>query len=596
MKQAGDAAGRAIGWGIIGCGDVVARKSGPAIASLPNQNIVAVMRRDATAAARFAERFAVPRWTTDAAALIADTGVDAVYIATPPAHHLEYAEAVAAAGKPCLIEKPAGRSEYECRRIVEVFRHAGVPLYVAYYRRDLEKFQAVKRIVASGQLGSIVAINYRFAKPADPGDWRQQPERSGGGRFFDLAGHVLDLFDDWFGPLELTGSAVANRLPGHDTEDAVTLSFRTPDGAVGTASWNFAAPSHVDELVVDGLAGRVRLAAMAPGGAVRVEPTDAALTRASRSRGERAWRQLKARLHVPTRRTVRFGRERQVHAPMFERIAGDLLARNAPATPTAALRTSALLNAALSDHYGGRCGAFWETRGQWRSLRRRAERDVQAAAGYRLTPAEVAQFDARGFIGPFRCDADWQHVIVPIKKGTNLHLGDPATFDVCAHPSIACRADQLLGSRGIALFKSRFVVKLPAGGATVAWHQDVGDTNGGYFPDGEPVPSITCWLALDRASAASGALRVIPGTHKHLYGDYRARLRARLVEDGAINEELLNEAVTLELEAGEFYLFHSWVLHGSPPNATSARRAGLNARFVRRGDEYERDCVYLSLG
>jgi ectoine hydroxylase-related dioxygenase (phytanoyl-CoA dioxygenase family) len=248
----------------------------------------------------------------------------------------------------------------------------------------------------------------------------------------------------------------------------------------------------------------------------------------------------------------------------------------------------------LNDYYGGRCGPFWENRGAWRSLRRRAARRVQTA-DYRLAPAEIAAFAERGYLGPFRCDADWRRLVVPIKKGTNLHLSDPATFEVCTHPSIVRRVDQLVGARGVALFKSRFVVKPAGGGATVAWHQDVGDTNGGYFADGAPVPSVTCWLALDRATGAGGALRVIPGTHKRLYGDYPARLRARLLEDGAITPSQIDAAVTLELAAGEFYLFHSWLLHGSPPNGGAARRAGLNARFVRRGDERERGCVYLPL-
>jgi ectoine hydroxylase-related dioxygenase (phytanoyl-CoA dioxygenase family) len=259
------------------------------------------------------------------------------------------------------------------------------------------------------------------------------------------------------------------------------------------------------------------------------------------------------------------------------------------------LRTSVVLNRALDTYYGGRCGAFWERPAAWQSMRSRAAQRVADAHGYGLDRAALEFFDTHGYLGPFRCDGDWQRVVVPIKKGTNLHLQDPAVFDLCTHPSIVCRAAQLLGPPGAALFKSRFVVKMGGAGGAVAWHQDVGETNGGYYPDGKPVPSVTCWLALDPVTRENGALRVVPGTHKQLYGDYHARLRARLLEQGAITSADIDRAVTFALQPGQFYLFHSWLLHGSNANDTTGRRAGLNMRFVRVGDEHEANCVYVPL-
>lgn len=72
-----------INWGIIGCGDVTERKSGPAFNKIPGSKLVAVMRRDAEKAKDFALRHKVPRWYTDADKLIADPEVNAIYIATP---------------------------------------------------------------------------------------------------------------------------------------------------------------------------------------------------------------------------------------------------------------------------------------------------------------------------------------------------------------------------------------------------------------------------------------------------------------------------------------------------------------------------------
>ena len=89
-----------IKWGIIGCGDVTEVKSGPAFNKAPNSSLVAVMRRDAAKAQDYAKRHGVPKWYDNAADLINDPEVNAIYIATPPLQHEEYTLQALAAGKP----------------------------------------------------------------------------------------------------------------------------------------------------------------------------------------------------------------------------------------------------------------------------------------------------------------------------------------------------------------------------------------------------------------------------------------------------------------------------------------------------------------
>ena len=80
-----------IRWGIIGCGDVTEVKSGPGLQKADGSQLVAVMRRDAEKARDYAKRHNVPRAYGDAQELIDDPEVDAVYVATPPGSHAEYA-------------------------------------------------------------------------------------------------------------------------------------------------------------------------------------------------------------------------------------------------------------------------------------------------------------------------------------------------------------------------------------------------------------------------------------------------------------------------------------------------------------------------
>jgi hypothetical protein len=280
---------------------------------------------------------------------------------------------------------------------------------------------------------------------------------------------------------------------------------------------------------------------------------------------------------------------------MLEHIVSELRGGGPPASPAAALRTSGVMNAALDDYYGGRDDAFWTQPSRWKSLRNRAVQRVTSASAYRLSPEQVQFFEENGYLGPLKCDGDWQRIVVPLKKGRNLHLTEPLVFDLCSHPSIVSRAAQLLGQDHVSLFKSRFIVKIDGSNAEVAWHQDVGPTNGGYFPDGRPVPTLTCWLALDRVNAENGAVRVVPGTHRKLYGDYHKRIRADLMDHGDISELELDRAVTFTLEPGEFYLFHSWLLHGSDANASDGRRAGVNMRYTAVGHEFEEAFEYIPL-
>ena len=105
-----------IRWGLIGCGDVAEQKSGPGFQKATDSALVAVMRRDAARAADFAARHGVPRWYSDARALVHDPEVDAVSIATPPSSHLELALLACDAGKPTLVEKPMALSHGEGAR------------------------------------------------------------------------------------------------------------------------------------------------------------------------------------------------------------------------------------------------------------------------------------------------------------------------------------------------------------------------------------------------------------------------------------------------------------------------------------------------
>ena len=116
-------------WGIIGCGDVTEVKSGPAYQKTSGFELKAVMRRNKAKVKDYAQRHGIEKYFTDADALINDPDIDAVYIATPPDSHLFFAQKVAAAEKPCCIEKPMAPSYEESKQILKAFEEKNIPLF-----------------------------------------------------------------------------------------------------------------------------------------------------------------------------------------------------------------------------------------------------------------------------------------------------------------------------------------------------------------------------------------------------------------------------------------------------------------------------------
>lgn len=249
-------------WGIIGCGQVTEVKSGPALQKAGHSRLVAVMRRDAALARDYALRHNVPQWYSDAAALISDPEVDAIYIATPPAFHRDYTLAAAAAGKPVYVEKPMSMSYAQSRDMEAACGEAGVPLFVAYYRRALPLFQTIKSLLEAGAVGRVSNVETRLyrsfsQRPGVEQGWRVDPSVAGGGHFADLGSHMIDLLQFFFGPvLEAEGGVIRwNR--GHGTEDAVEAVLLTAEEARIMVDWQFDASREFDETRLVGESGEM---------------------------------------------------------------------------------------------------------------------------------------------------------------------------------------------------------------------------------------------------------------------------------------------------------------------------------------------------
>jgi predicted dehydrogenase len=248
-------------WGIVGCGNVTEVKSGPGFQKADESSLVAVMRRDRAKAEDYARRHGVPRVHPSAEALIQDPGVDAVYIATPPSSHCDLSLQAAAAGKPCLVEKPMAMTHAECVRMNSAFRAAGVPLFVAYYRRALPRFLEVRRLLDAGAIGPVTDAHVRLSEPLATGDaaagWHFNPAIAGAGLLLDVGSHCLDLLDFLLGPIAEAAGFAVNTGGAYAAEDVTAGALRFQRGMVGTGIWNFNASRSEDVAVFTGPLGQL---------------------------------------------------------------------------------------------------------------------------------------------------------------------------------------------------------------------------------------------------------------------------------------------------------------------------------------------------
>jgi 1,5-anhydro-D-fructose reductase (1,5-anhydro-D-mannitol-forming) len=250
-------------WGILGCGNVTELKSGPAYQKTEGFTIGAVMRRDADKAADYAKRHTINKYYTDADEMINDPEIDAIYIATPPDTHKHYGLKVAEAGKTCCIEKPLAPSYKDCMAIQDAFQEKNIPLFVAYYRRSLPRFEQIKVWLDSNSIGTVRHIRWHLSKPANPLDlsgnynWRTDATIAAAGYFDDLASHGLDLFIHLLGDVkEVTGISL-NQQGLYSAKDAATACWLHESGVTGTGSWNFGCYQREDKVEIFGSKGKI---------------------------------------------------------------------------------------------------------------------------------------------------------------------------------------------------------------------------------------------------------------------------------------------------------------------------------------------------
>lgn len=253
-----------LGLGIIGCGNI-----GPvhaeAISKIRSAKLVAVSDIDENRARGLAEKYGAESYT-DYRALLARKDIEAVSLCVPSGLRVDIAEAVAAAGKHLLSEKPLEISTQRIDRIIRATEKAGVLLGCVFQSRFAEGTQQILKAIQQGRFGRLVLGDayikwYRSPEYYASGKWRGTKKFDGGGALMNQGIHYIDLLLYFMGPAKrVIAQTACVAHEGLEVEDIATAMIEFKNGAMGviegsTAIW----PGHPARVEIHGTEGSATL-------------------------------------------------------------------------------------------------------------------------------------------------------------------------------------------------------------------------------------------------------------------------------------------------------------------------------------------------
>jgi predicted dehydrogenase len=177
--------------------------------------------------------------------VLGDRAIDAVLLVTPHSLHMDQVIVAAAAGKQIFCEKPLALHRDHAARMFAACRDAGVVLAVGHNRRFWPSMQALRQILASGELGTVLHVeghNSNEHSEKITGGWRLSPEESPGGGLTGAGLHVLDAFVSLLGPVRQVYARFNSRDPGPPPRDSSVLAIDFANGVTGTLATVRATP------------------------------------------------------------------------------------------------------------------------------------------------------------------------------------------------------------------------------------------------------------------------------------------------------------------------------------------------------------------
>jgi predicted dehydrogenase len=217
-------------WGVLGVADIAVQQVIPAMQQSPRSRIEAIASRDRKRAEAAARSLGIPRAHGSYEALLADPGIEAVYVPLPNHLHVPWTIRAAEAGKHVLCEKPIARSAAEARALLAVRERTDRLIAEAFMVRSHPQWLKVRELLTAGRIGELRLVHGHFSyNRRDPDDVRSHPE-FGGGVLLDIGCYPVTLSRWLFGAEPLEVAAVLERDPDFKVDRLVSGLLRFPSG------------------------------------------------------------------------------------------------------------------------------------------------------------------------------------------------------------------------------------------------------------------------------------------------------------------------------------------------------------------------------
>ena len=234
-----------IKWGVIGSGGIARRRTIPeGITKSDQAELVSVYDINLEVNKEVAREFRAI--ATKNINELLESGIDAVYVASPVSLHLEHVTVCAKAGKHILCEKPLGLTVEEAEKMISLCEDNGVLLGVGLMMRFMAQHKEALKFIQEGKLGKPVYARAQLScwYPPMDGAWRQEPETGGGGSLADMGSHCIDLLEMFFGPVRKVSCFINNNVHTYNSEDSAVVLLLFENGAMGTVDTYFCIPDN----------------------------------------------------------------------------------------------------------------------------------------------------------------------------------------------------------------------------------------------------------------------------------------------------------------------------------------------------------------
>jgi xylose dehydrogenase (NAD/NADP) len=184
---------RKVKWGIIGSASIAHRAVIPGIQQSELNEVYAIASRDEDKAQRAADQHGISKAYAGYESLLEDDAIDAVYIPLPNHLHKEWTIRAAEAGKHVLCEKPIALTSKEAEQMANACSNAGVLLSEAFMYRHHPRYQMIRDVISSGEIGKVRGIysNFTFNNAENKSNVRYRREW-GGGSLYDVGCYPIN--------------------------------------------------------------------------------------------------------------------------------------------------------------------------------------------------------------------------------------------------------------------------------------------------------------------------------------------------------------------------------------------------------------------